>query len=817
MTRSVWFGWMLVLCAVAAPAARGQDWLLDDALRAFSNEAKDELRRGVSKAPERALDLVLGEETKHLEALAEADLAPLAKEAWARVREARADGHLVRAVRAELVRARAPLGAFLARVVAEERRRLATLDERLVYALVDQALRRTLVERLTRLRDARFTLGRLDGWSSGPAGSVPDVDTLRNGTTTDWLLANRVMTNGVPRFSWRERDADADFDLDTDLPLPKFTLWHDEARLREVLLEREYRSALGELKLVGAAVDGLASARVGRVSMPDAFGREVEGLGATFTAHARLTGVKADVRSRDLELHASDLALRTHLSATLIDAGSYVAATGAALVTEHGAGVRADVRAGAGASAAGRLPIEIDLRVLTIRVIPYASVHAGAMAEAHASLEVSWTGTIRFDVGAAASAGVGVGGGVVLELELGPVLKAALDRAMHKLARVVRPVGDALLGRTWKGPPVDSGRLTLSLADLEAAWAASGEAPPARHTETPAQVAARFAPVFYQRVHDEHDLLRRVDFDGDWDMTNNWQNAPGGDRSSWVYYDVKETATHWFVTYTVFHARRVSTAIRPLRGLKEHENDLGGCVVVARKGAPRGREVELLLTTEGERLHGYGPAKDAGRWKRRDGDWGGETRFVDEVSHPLFDLERTHPQVWIDDKTHDVRGFTGRDDGEPFSGEPGVVYAPTGTAEVPEGLRDLHVGYALRPLDELLARAADADAFTTDDLVRPRGTADAARGAYPRRMRGDEGPNDSAIPPWAWSSYLHDEWEETHGDERRRRDPSRTILEGDLFFDPARVVSILYATPRDFGRSYVRAPASTTGLAGTLR
>lgn len=813
MTRATWFG-VLVLCAVSAPAARGQDWLLDDALRAFSDEAKVELRKGVTKAPERALNTILEEETKHLEALAEEDLAPLAKEAWARLREAKDDGHLVRAIRAELERARAPLGTFLARVVAEERRRLATLDERLVYHLVDQALRRTLVERLTRLRDASFTVGRVDAWTSGPAGSVPDPDTLRNGTTTDWLMANRVMTNGVPRFSWREHDVNADFDLNTDLPLPHFTLFHDEARLREVLFEREYRSDLGALKVVAASVDGLASARAGRVTMPDAFGREVNGLGATFTAHARLTGVKADVRSRDLDLHANDFGLRTYLSATLIDAGTHVAATGTALVTEHGAGLRADVRAGAGVSAAGRLPIEIDLRVLKLRVIPYASVHAGAMAEAHASFEISWTGTIRFDVGAAASAGLGVGGGVVVEIELGPVLKAAIDRAMRKLARLVRPVGDALLGRTWKGPPVDSGRLTLSLADLETAWALSGEAPPARHTETHAQVAARFAPVLYQRVHDEHDFLRRVDFDGDWDMTNNWEHAGGGDRSSWVYYDVKETATHWFVTYTLFHARRVSTAIRPLRSLKEHENDLGGCVVVARKGAPRGREVELLLTTEGERLHGYGPAKDAGRWKRRDGDWNGETRFVDEASHPLFDLERTHPQVWIDDKTHDVRGFTGRDDGDPFSGKAGVVYVPTGAASVPDGVRDEHVGYALRPLDELMDHAQDPAAFTTGDLVRPRGAVD----AYPRRMRGVEGANDSAIPPWAWHSYLHDEDEETHGSETRPRDPNRTILEGDLFFDPARAVSILYKTPDDFGRTYVRtSPVPTPGLAGSLR
>lgn len=814
MRRTTWVTLGVVGLLAALPAARGQEWLLDDALRAFSAETRSALVAGVTKAPERALDLLLKEETDHLEALAEEDLVPFAQGAWRRIRD-REDGPLLRTIRAELQRARAPLGAFLQRVVAEERRRLQNLDERAVYALVDQALRRTLVERLTRLRDARFTVGRVDAWTSGPAGSVPDVGTLRDGTTTDWLMANRVMASGTPRFSWREADTSANFDLRSDLPIPGFTVFHDEARLREVLVEREYRSELGELKVVAAAVDGLASARVGRVTMPDAFGREVEGIGATFTARARLTGVKADVRSRDLELSAHELALRTYLSATLLDIASNVEATGTAVITEHGAGVRADVRAGAGVSASARLPIEIDLRVLTLRVIPYASVHAGAMAEAHASLEVSWSGTIRFDVGAAVSTGVGVGAGVVVEIELGPVLKAALERVMHKLARLVRPVGDALLGRTWKGPPVDSGRLTLTLEDLEAGWAASDEAAPPRNVATPAQVAARFAPVLYQRVNDEHDFLRRVDFDGDWDTTNNWDNAGRGDRTAWVYYDVKETATHWFVTYTLYHARRVSEAIRPLRSLRQHENDLGGCVVVARKGAPRGREVELLLTTEGERLHGYGPVKEA-RWRPRDGAWNGEVKFVDEVSHPLIDLERTHPQVWVEDKNHDVRGFTGRDDGDPFSGGRGVVYVPTGTAEAPEGYVDLHVGYALRPLDELLARANDPSTFTTDDTVRPRG----ADRAYPRRMRGDEGPDDSAIPPWAWHSREHGPWEDDHpgggsSDSRRPRDPARTILEGDLFIDPARVVSILYRTPGDFSSAYVRR-ASSAGMVGTL-
>lgn len=795
---------------LGAPPARGQEWLLDDALAALSAETKNELVKGISKAPERALSELLDEETNHLEALAEKDLGPLAQEAWKRLLEAREDGALGKQIKLELARAKAPAGAFLTKVLEEERRRLRTFDERLAYHLVDQALRRTLAERLWRLRDARLTVGRLDlGAASGAGGrAVVDPDTLRNGTHTDWLMANRIMSNGTPAFSWRERRREDGLDLRSGLPLPKFTVWHDEAYLRKVLLEKRYASKLGNLTVVGAGVEGLASARVGRVSMPDEFGREVEGLGATFTARARLTGVRADVRSKDLELHARELGIRTHLNATLVDASSYADATGTVVVNERGAGVRTDLRAGAGVSTSARLPVEIDLRVVTIRVIPYVSAHAGAMAEAHAALEVSWTGLVRFDVGAAVSTGVGVGGGVVLELELGPVLKAALERVIVNLQKIVKPIGDALLGRTWKGPSIESGRLTLSLADLERSWAESSEPPPARHVDTPEQVAARFAPVLYQRAKSEHDLIRRVDFDGDWDTTNNWQNAEGGDRASWVYYDVKETATHWFVTYALYHPRRVSEAIPPLRQLRRHENDMGGCVVVARKGAPRGREVELLLTSNGSRLDGYGPPKGE-RWDRRDGWWDGELRFIDEANHPLFDLERTHPQVWVEPKDHDVRGFNGRDDGDPFSGDDGVVYVPTGHAETADGLRDPCVGYALRPIAELLEHAGEGRAFTRDDLTRH---------GLPARLRGDDGPDDSALPPWAWGSDAHGEWEDDpHGrpGDKVRRDPARTILEGDLFADPARAVAILYA-PRDFDRTYVAPRAPSFGITDAL-
>lgn len=801
---------LVVALLSLAPGARGQDWLLDDELRTFSAEAKDGLAREVQKAPERALQRLLDQETVHLEALTKPQLDAFAKDALTRLKAAREEGHLFREVKATLKRARVEGEALVRKVWAFERTRLDSLPDRAAFALVDTVLRRVVVERLSHLRDRRLTLWRTDGNLGSGAGPLPDAGTVREGDLSNWVHANRVMTNADPVFAWRERGGPEGLDVGTDLPLPDIRFWSESASLREVLYEREWAGSLGKLKVEAASVSGLANARAGRVALIDDLGREAKGYGATFSASARVTGVRADVTTRDLELSRDDFGFSARAMATLVDAAVNADAAGTALVTEHGVAARLDARAGAGVSASGRLPIKIDLKLLSIRVVPYASVHAGAMAEAHGTLEVSWTGTVRFDVGAAAAAGIGVGGGVIVEVELGPALKAAINRAIEAVVKAGRPLADALTGKTWKGPALESDKLTLTVQDLERSWIADAEAgvaPPPRPT-TALEAAARFAPVVYQRVKSQHDLVRRVDFDGDWVMTNNWEHAGTGDLSACAYYDVKETATHWFVTYTFYWPRRESTAPLFLNALRRHENDLGGCVVVARKDAPRGHEVELLLTTDGDGFHAYGPPKGE-RWKKRDGRWHGELRFVDEADHPLVDLERTHPQVWIDPRDHDVRGFNGRDDARPFGSDEGVVYVPTGTAEVPDGTRDPHVGYALRPLPELLAHAGERDAFTTGDLVRPRGGR-----ALPRRMRGEDGNDDEAVPPWAWGDPDHEFELDAHG-ERVRKDPARTILEGDLFADPARVTSILFETPAGFGRAY-RAAARGEGLASQL-
>src|SRR5262245_24661259 len=70
------------------------------------------------------------------------------------------------------------------------------------------------------------------------------------------------------------------------------------------------------------------------------------------------------------------------------------------------------------------------------------------------------------------------------------------------------------------------------------------------------EIAARFAPVFYQALGDKprSDYVTNFDFDGDWTGDNNWNNAANQKfpLKAFIYYSVAETSTHFFIYYAVF-------------------------------------------------------------------------------------------------------------------------------------------------------------------------------------------------------------------------------------------------------------------------
>jgi hypothetical protein len=187
---------------------------------------------------------------------------------------------------------------------------------------------------------------------------------------------------------------------------------------------------------------------------------------------------------------------------------------------------------------------------------------------------------------------------------------------------------------------------------------------PAFAQDDPKAVAARYAPVIYQEfsiyTQDQgdpdraYDQLRRVDYDGDWNPLNNLDNHgnEAADNRGYVYFDVKSTETHHYVTYTFYYVARTGLFMR------RTENDLMGCVVVARRDAPKGQEVEAVLMRKRSKM--VAVRQDAGSPERRKylGTDGRKRKVNDTVvplqfDHPEIDPERTHPRLFMDTWNHE--------------------------------------------------------------------------------------------------------------------------------------------------------------------
>ena len=75
-----------------------------------------------------------------------------------------------------------------------------------------------------------------------------------------------------------------------------------------------------------------------------------------------------------------------------------------------------------------------------------------------------------------------------------------------------------------------------------------------------ADLAYRWAPIHYQDTSSAYysaDYLAPVDYDGDWNTLNNWEDLPThtSGLTGTVYYSIVETGTHWFIVYAFFHPR----------------------------------------------------------------------------------------------------------------------------------------------------------------------------------------------------------------------------------------------------------------------
>ena len=229
------------------------------------------------------------------------------------------------------------------------------------------------------------------------------------------------------------------------------------------------------------------------------------------------------------------------------------------------------------------------------------------------------------------------------------------------------------------------------------------------------EIAARFAPVFHQALGSSprYDYITRFDFDGDWRGDNNWDSA-GDERHALpatVYFNVSETATHYFVHYAVFHPRdykggnvRGVVLSEVLRegaerhgdydptGLAEeavlaHENDMEGALVVAQKSTRGldGAQVVYVETLAHNQFLQYEVPR---------GLFG---LFASRTNRVRLDGER--PELYIEPKGHGIEAY--QDGSQPDDIEGFVVYRHDSEAEEASATRGQEeVGYALVSMAE---------------------------------------------------------------------------------------------------------------------
>jgi hypothetical protein len=323
-------------------------------------------------------------------------------------------------------------------------------------------------------------------------------------------------------------------------------------------------------------------------------------------------------------------------------------------------------------------------------------------------------------------------------------------------------------------------------------------------------IAARFAPVFYQRfTHDaathRFDYITNFDFDGDWIGNNNWEHAADAQypMRAYIYYSVIESQAYYFITYADYHARDWSQVQPLMDGSMDkvqasekwsewlpqeirdklevnHENDLEGVQVIVEKG-PRVRVIGIETIAH--------------------------DRFEPYLSSELtFDGE--HPSVYVESQKHGVYKYPYHSTSKlaalfDVADGPLRAYRYKSEAIDPEKTEG-DIGYDLLPIYGTFWKKALATSQpdTTFGTVGDFGESFCASLAERRRragqscnlgtlgtsLRGDVAGKNRATLPWGWFSP---------------RDPE--LNGGVWFLDPARIIEAHFPGARAAGE-YVSNP-----------
>jgi len=316
-------------------------------------------------------------------------------------------------------------------------------------------------------------------------------------------------------------------------------------------------------------------------------------------------------------------------------------------------------------------------------------------------------------------------------------------------------------------------------------------------------LAYRWAPIIIQDTAGNWnaDLIGKIDYDGDWRSNNNWNNLPSAGIAPYIYYNVLETSTHWFIHYHTYHPRDWNNVFFGTCGPDPdcHENDTENLLVMVQKDGSTYGRFRMLQTRAHNDFFQYALANDG-----VGNGTGPSAEDIDNDAERGFTLftdtsvgiTDPRPAVYIESKGHGICEWwdnngpfcTHGDDAVP--GDDGVMYYPSENATPsvppnPEGgeWSNFKSAYNLISLwdDVWVLRSCLGNNMTFDI---PFTYADVTGNGSPfigKAMDGDDHADDAATMWWAQS------------------DDNNNLAAGDWTFDPAVTVvrQLTFAEPVD--------------------
>ena len=115
------------------------------------------------------------------------------------------------------------------------------------------------------------------------------------------------------------------------------------------------------------------------------------------------------------------------------------------------------------------------------------------------------------------------------------------------------------------------------------------------------QIAQQFAPVFIVENQCDSNIPTRLNFDGNWDLRDNAENYQKLIQAKetvqpTIYYQVKESKTHYFLTYYLYYPIDKQFGCS---GLFSHPNDASSLIMIVKKGKGKNKvQLEWIVTSD---------------------------------------------------------------------------------------------------------------------------------------------------------------------------------------------------------------------------